>query len=77
MNLNEIQDLIKFVSKSGVTEVEIEQKDFITCDQANLKIFNLSLTTWNFIISLMLFLLVLTSLVSTAKPTKYRRGKWL
>lgn len=28
MNLNEIQDLIKFVSKSGVTEVEIEQKDF-------------------------------------------------
>jgi hypothetical protein len=26
MNLNEIQDLIKFVSKSGVTEVEIEQK---------------------------------------------------
>ncbi|MDG1159113.1 MAG: acetyl-CoA carboxylase biotin carboxyl carrier protein [Flavobacteriales bacterium] len=28
MNLNEIQDLIKFVSKSGVTEVEIEKKDF-------------------------------------------------
>jgi acetyl-CoA carboxylase biotin carboxyl carrier protein len=28
MNLNEIQDLIKFVSKSGVTEVEIERKDF-------------------------------------------------
>jgi len=28
MNLTEIQDLIKFVSKSGVTEVEIEQKDF-------------------------------------------------
>jgi acetyl-CoA carboxylase biotin carboxyl carrier protein len=28
MNLNEIQELIKFVSKSGVTEVEIEQKDF-------------------------------------------------
>lgn len=28
MNLNEIQDLIKFVSKSGVNEVEIEQKDF-------------------------------------------------
>lgn len=28
MNLNEIQDLIKFVAKSGVTEVEIEQKDF-------------------------------------------------
>ncbi len=28
MNLSEIQDLIKFVSKSGVTEVEIEQKDF-------------------------------------------------
>lgn len=28
MNIREIQDLIKFVSKSGVTEVEIEQKDF-------------------------------------------------
>lgn len=28
MNIKEIQDLIKFVSKSGVTEVEIEQKDF-------------------------------------------------
>lgn len=28
MNLTEIQDLIKFVSKSGVSEVEIEQKDF-------------------------------------------------
>lgn len=28
MNLTEIQELIKFVSKSGVTEVEIEQKDF-------------------------------------------------
>ena len=28
MNLNEIQDLIKLVSKSGVSEVEIEQKDF-------------------------------------------------
>lgn len=28
MNLTEVQDLIKFVSKSGVTEVEIEQKDF-------------------------------------------------
>lgn len=28
MNLNEIQDLIKFVAKSGVNEVEIEQKDF-------------------------------------------------
>lgn len=28
MNLNEIQDLIKFVAKSGVTEVEIERKDF-------------------------------------------------
>ncbi len=28
MNLTEIQDLIKFVSKSGVTEVEIEKKDF-------------------------------------------------
>ena len=28
MNLSEIQDLIKFVAKSGVTEVEIEQKEF-------------------------------------------------
>lgn len=28
MNITEIQDLIKFVSKSGVTEVEITQKDF-------------------------------------------------
>lgn len=28
MNLNEIQDLIKFVAKSGVSEVEIEKKDF-------------------------------------------------
>lgn len=28
MKLNEIQDLIKFVAKSGVHEVEIEQKDF-------------------------------------------------
>lgn len=28
MNLSEIQDLIKFVAKSGVTEVEISQKDF-------------------------------------------------
>ena len=27
MNLNEIQDLIKLVSKSGLTEVEIEKKD--------------------------------------------------
>jgi acetyl-CoA carboxylase biotin carboxyl carrier protein len=28
MTLQEIQDLIKFVAKSGVTEVEIEKKDF-------------------------------------------------
>lgn len=28
MKINEIQDLIKFVAKSGVHEVEIEQKDF-------------------------------------------------
>ena len=28
MNLNEIQDLIKLVAKSGLTEVEIEKKDF-------------------------------------------------
>ena len=28
MNKNEIQDLIKFVAKAGVNEVEIEKKDF-------------------------------------------------
>jgi acetyl-CoA carboxylase biotin carboxyl carrier protein len=28
MRLEEIQDLIKFVSKSGVSEVDIQQKDF-------------------------------------------------
>ena len=28
MKLAEIQDLIKFIAKAGVTEVEIEQKDF-------------------------------------------------
>jgi acetyl-CoA carboxylase biotin carboxyl carrier protein len=28
MNINEIQDLIKFVAKAGVIEVEIEKKDF-------------------------------------------------
>lgn len=28
MNLTDIQDLIKFVAKSGVTEVEIEKKEF-------------------------------------------------
>ncbi|MFT5777641.1 MAG: acetyl-CoA carboxylase biotin carboxyl carrier protein [Crocinitomicaceae bacterium] len=28
MNIKEIQDLIKFVAKSGVSEVEIERKDF-------------------------------------------------
>jgi len=28
MNIKEIQDLIKFVAKSGVSEVEIEQEDF-------------------------------------------------
>jgi acetyl-CoA carboxylase biotin carboxyl carrier protein len=28
MKISEIQDLIKFVSKSGVSEVEIEDKDF-------------------------------------------------
>ena len=35
MNLNEIQDLIKFVAKSGVSEVEIEQKDFKITIKAN------------------------------------------
>ncbi len=28
MKINEIQDLIKFVAKSGVSEVELETKDF-------------------------------------------------
>ena len=28
MNINEIQDLIKFVAKAGVNEVEIEKKEF-------------------------------------------------
>jgi len=28
MDLNEIQDLIKFVSKTGISEVELETKDF-------------------------------------------------
>lgn len=28
MNISEIQDLIKFIAKAGVTEVEIEKKDF-------------------------------------------------
>ena len=28
MKLNEIQDLIKFVAKSGVSEVELQDKDF-------------------------------------------------
>ncbi|MDP4826820.1 MAG: acetyl-CoA carboxylase biotin carboxyl carrier protein [Flavobacteriales bacterium] len=38
MNLTEIQDLIKFVAKSGVTEVEIEKKDFkITIKAENLR----------------------------------------
>jgi acetyl-CoA carboxylase biotin carboxyl carrier protein len=37
MNLNEIQDLIKFVSKSGVSEVEIERKDFKIIIKAELK----------------------------------------
>ena len=31
MNIKEIQDLIRFVAKSGVNEVEIEQKDFKIC----------------------------------------------
>ena len=28
MNIDDIQDLIKFVAKAGVNEVEIEKKDF-------------------------------------------------
>lgn len=31
MKLSEIQELIKFVAKAGVNEVEIEQKDFKIC----------------------------------------------
>lgn len=38
MNITQIQDLIKFVAKSGVSEVEIEQKDFkITIKTAKAK----------------------------------------
>lgn len=38
MNITQIQDLIKFVAKSGVSEVEIEQKDFkITIKAADKK----------------------------------------
>ena len=38
MNQKQIQDLIKFVAKSGVTEVEIEEKDFkITIKSENKK----------------------------------------
>ena len=37
MKLNEIQDLIKFVSKSGVTRVDIEQKDFKITIQTQFK----------------------------------------
>lgn len=37
MNLNEIQDLIKFVAKSGVSEVEIERKDFKIIIKAEVK----------------------------------------
>ena len=38
MNLNEIQDLIKFVSKAGVSEVEIERKDFKIIIKAESKV---------------------------------------
>lgn len=37
MKLTEIQELIKFVAKSGVSEVEIEQKDFKISIVANPK----------------------------------------
>ena len=38
MTITQIQDLIKFVAKSGVSEVEIEQKDFkITIKTASKK----------------------------------------
>lgn len=37
MKLTEIQDLIKFVAKSGVSEVEIEQKDFKICIKSEVK----------------------------------------
>lgn len=35
MKLTEIQELIKFVARSGVTEVELEQKDFKILIKAN------------------------------------------
>ena len=38
MNIKEVQDLIKFVAKSGVSEVQIEQKDFkVTIKSENKK----------------------------------------
>ncbi|MFT7450996.1 MAG: acetyl-CoA carboxylase biotin carboxyl carrier protein [Patescibacteria group bacterium] len=37
MNIQEIQDLIKFVSKTQVSEVEIEQKDFKIIIKSNPK----------------------------------------
>lgn len=38
MNIKEVQDLIKFVAKSGISEVEIEQNDFkITIKAADKK----------------------------------------
>ena len=37
MNIQEIQDLIKFVSKMQVTEVEIEKKDFKLIIKSELK----------------------------------------
>ena len=36
MNINDIQDLIKFVAKAGVNEVEIEKKGFQNRDQVRL-----------------------------------------
>lgn len=38
MDMSEIQDLIKFVSKSGVTEVEIERKEFKITIKAEAKL---------------------------------------
>lgn len=37
MNIKEIEDLIKFVAKSGVSEVELEIKDFKICIKTEAK----------------------------------------
>ncbi|VTP90383.1 Uncharacterised protein [Sphingobacterium daejeonense] len=37
MDIKQIQDLIKFVSKSGVNEVSIEEKDFKNYNKKRIK----------------------------------------